>query len=397
MFTLSELKKITFSKSTMGGYKTQEVDDFMTDIVGDYAALLSEKNELSKRISELSQKVEEYHQEEENIKAALVTAQQLHNKTVKTAESEAEIIRQETKAKVESLIDNAKEKAIVIVNEAKNQAKEILESARTESTEIIDKTKLQCEKEEKRYEVMKSLVGKFRNETLDNYKKHIELLQKLPDLTEEKSEKDDFDNDDFVDISTGASFTKEVLTEENENANTVKIEDVLENVQDTFTDEDDYSQTDETQIATQEQQDVFAEVSGETIVFSRTDIKDELEKNDEEIEMSYEKPTRKTMAEKFAEIGELNEDDMKRKKFGKKARKEESKQIIDNIKENAQDIKSRIEESVNADTEKAEKVSFEADDGDELDDIYSDGFSVDLDSIEDEEQKDEGFHFFKGN
>jgi cell division initiation protein len=403
MFTLNELKKITFSKSTMGGYKTQEVDDFMTDIVGDYAALLSERNELAKRITELSDKLDEYKKEEDNIKDALLTAQQLHNQTVKTAEKEAEEIRTETKNKVEELLESAKSKAT-----------EILESAKTEANSLIEGTKLQCEKEEKRYEVMKNMVGKFRNEMLQNYKTHIELLQNLPEYEEE--EKKEEVKDEMEDIS---SNREDIVTEQPvaEEPKKIKIEDVVENI-DTDDDNSDYvEETDDGEV--EDNRDIIAEVSKETIVFSKVDIKDDISSGRDDIDADSnskfedieeaediittpEKGVKKSMAEKFAEIGELDDEDERRGFFGRKSKKDESKKIIKEIEDESQEIKAQIEDIFDEDNDDIQKVDYEDryDDNygeEDYDEDYSEGFNVNLSSVEDEESDEENYSFFNGN
>ena len=59
MLTPDDIRNIAFTK-TMGGYKTAEVDTFIDQCADTVTALIKEKNELSKKLEVLADKLVEY-------------------------------------------------------------------------------------------------------------------------------------------------------------------------------------------------------------------------------------------------------------------------------------------------------------------------------------------------
>ena len=106
MLTLNDIINVSFRKSNFSGYRTEDVDAFIDQVKDSYDQLLkktmeqaevyetlaNEKKELERKLSVLAEKIEDYRQEESEIKTALVSAQKLGESSVREARHKAEII-----------------------------------------------------------------------------------------------------------------------------------------------------------------------------------------------------------------------------------------------------------------------------------------------------------------
>ena len=66
MLTLEEIENISFRKSRPGGYRAEEVDDFVDKVIKKVKALESENRELESRIDNLNEKIQEYKEKEDS-------------------------------------------------------------------------------------------------------------------------------------------------------------------------------------------------------------------------------------------------------------------------------------------------------------------------------------------
>ncbi len=275
MFTVNELKKIKFSKSAMGGYKSQEVDDFLIDITADYSKLLKTNEELDSKVRMLTQKLDEYRVEEDSIKSALISAKQLGDKLLSEANEKADTMVTEARVKSESMLSDAKSTSAQLIKDAELRSQLMIEDAKRESTELEETLKNQCLKERKRLDVMKGLVAKFKAEIIESYKQHIEMLKTLPDVDAEDTavseqpsavsvvEKPDSEIIKVEDISSDP--VEEIITVKNEELEEQPIEDKMP------------------------MSEMLADVSGETITFSKKSVRGDDTTDEEPEEMLVRK------------------------------------------------------------------------------------------------------------
>lgn len=92
MLTPQEVVERTFTKAKFGGYTMQEVDDFLDQITKDYAGLYEENASLKGKLKVLADKINEYRETEDIMRATLHTAQKTANEIVSEAESKREAI-----------------------------------------------------------------------------------------------------------------------------------------------------------------------------------------------------------------------------------------------------------------------------------------------------------------
>lgn len=166
MLNLNDIINVSFRKSNFSGYRTEDVDSFIDQVKDSYDQLLkktmeqaeayetlaAEKKELEKKLSVLVVKIEDYRQEESEIKNALVSAQKLGESSVREARHKAEIILKDANLKAERILGAAKA--------------DVVEQQR----ELDD---------------LKKKVIEFRTNLLAIYKEHLTLIDAIPSRKEE--------------------------------------------------------------------------------------------------------------------------------------------------------------------------------------------------------------------
>lgn len=202
MLNLQQITDITFRMAKLpGGYKPEDVDAFVDEVRQTVASLtettqkqqeeineLSQENrQLQKKMDILAQKIEEYRDEEDGIKNALMSAQKLGDASVREARHKAEIIIRDSQMKAERIRLSAD-------TEAKSHMQEL--------------------------EVLKQSVSDFRSQILEMYKQHLTLITSLPvhdkkkeEEAEEKSGKKDMEEDSVTESGGEPVLTEPVLVE----------------------------------------------------------------------------------------------------------------------------------------------------------------------------------------
>ncbi len=89
MLTPQQIDQIAFSKATFGGYKMDDVDEFLEPLTEDYVTLYKENALLKSKMRVLVGKLEEYRKNEASMKDAIVNAQKTCDKMVREAEAKA--------------------------------------------------------------------------------------------------------------------------------------------------------------------------------------------------------------------------------------------------------------------------------------------------------------------
>ena len=128
MITPLDIQNKEFKRG-MRGYKEDEVDEFLDQVMVDYEKLYKENAELKDKIERTSQQIEQYKNIEDTLKNTLIVAQNA----------------------AEDLRANALKKSELIIQEAEVRAKEIVLKAHND----VDKVK----------------------EEYDNVKKHMQIFR----------------------------------------------------------------------------------------------------------------------------------------------------------------------------------------------------------------------------
>lgn len=145
MLTIDEIKDISFRRGR--GYKGEDVDAFIDEVILTFEQMKKEKSELIRKMDILATRVEQYRADEETVRNALLTSQRIADQSIKEA--------------------NAKAAAIISDAEAKAA------SIKKESNAVTAKQK-------EVYLKLKSDSADLRTELEALYKKHLSAINDLP-------------------------------------------------------------------------------------------------------------------------------------------------------------------------------------------------------------------------
>ncbi len=211
MMTPSELKQYEFKTAGRNAYKADDVDSFFGEVLVNYEKMFRENSELIKRVSLLADRLENYKKDEVDIKQAVLSAQKAADIIVRDAEEsvadakqeaeailaaakgEADIIKSDAEkqaiADSDLLLSIARDKAEEIMNKSKEKAHGILIAANGSASNTVGAATRTITSESIHYDMLKKEVSEFRASILAQYKAHIELISKLPELAVEEASK----------------------------------------------------------------------------------------------------------------------------------------------------------------------------------------------------------------
>lgn len=148
MLTIDEIKNISFRKATLsGGYRAEDVDAFIDEVIASFEQLKKEKTNLVHKIDIIATRVEQYKSDEETVRNALLASQKVSD----------------------ACIREAKEKAAKIVRDAENKAQALL----------VDANKMTAFEKENYLQLQSDAVA-LRNELIELYRNHIKAIDDLP-------------------------------------------------------------------------------------------------------------------------------------------------------------------------------------------------------------------------
>ena len=160
-----EISAKRFDKSAFG-YKADEVDSFLNEIAAEVNELTSQNTELQKKLEILATKLEEYRQDENSMKEALLGAQKLGN----------------------TIVREAKEKADAIIAEAQLKSDDLMREATENSQKQLASMKKDIEKEQHTLMLTQREVSNFKSKLLALYKSHLDTITSIPEIKEKDSE-----------------------------------------------------------------------------------------------------------------------------------------------------------------------------------------------------------------
>lgn len=159
MISIEDAKNVEFRKSVRG-YNAEDVHNFVDEVVATLEQNKKEKVELVKKLDILAKRIEQYRQDEENVRGALINAEKVKGSAVKEAES-----------KVSNMLEEAKAEAKRIVYDA--------------NASIVE--------QKNNYLKLQADAVVLREQLLATYNNHIRMLEDLPtsaDIGQKKIELD---------------------------------------------------------------------------------------------------------------------------------------------------------------------------------------------------------------
>ena len=161
MLTIDEIKNISFRKaSRSGGYRAEDVDAFIDEVIATFEQQKKEKTNLVHKIDRLATRLEEYKEDEETVRNALLTSQKMSDACIK----------------------EAREKAAKILRDAEEKSQNLV--AEANKTTALEKDK---------YLRLQADAVDLRNELIALYTKHIKSIDDLPTTTDVENSRQELD------------------------------------------------------------------------------------------------------------------------------------------------------------------------------------------------------------
>ena len=105
MITPLDIENKTFAKQAINGYSTQEVHEFMAELLRDYEKIYKENIEYKDKIQVLNQGIQHYKAIEDTLQNALVVAQGTAETVKANAKVEADNILREAELNARKSVD----------------------------------------------------------------------------------------------------------------------------------------------------------------------------------------------------------------------------------------------------------------------------------------------------
>ncbi len=147
MLTPKEIAEKTFDKTFGFGYRMDDVNAFLEQAAKSMSELLEINSDLEKKLEVLADKLQEYREDEESLRTAILGSQKLGDSVIRESKTKAEIILRDATIKAEAMTNHAKR---------------------------------QIEREQENLLRTQREVAGFKNRLLDMYKRHLEIISALP-------------------------------------------------------------------------------------------------------------------------------------------------------------------------------------------------------------------------
>ena len=160
MLTIDESREVSFRRAGKNGYNAADVDEFIDDVTDTVEQLLAEKNDCLRKMDILASKIEQYREDEETVRNALLTSQKLSDTKIK---------------------------------EAQDKADYLIKSAERKSRAILTEAEMATEREKDKFEAIHSETAKLRSEIIALYKKHLAMVEEMPKESDVKAKREELD------------------------------------------------------------------------------------------------------------------------------------------------------------------------------------------------------------
>ncbi len=409
MMTPSELREYEFKGAGRNAYKADDVDIFFGEVAVAYEKLFRENAELVKRVSLLADRLEQFKHDEDQIKQAVIGAQKAADIIVKEAENsvedskieaeailaaakgEADIIKSDAEkqavADSDLLLSIARDKAEEIINKAKEEAHGILIQANDSAKDTVGAATRTITSESIHYEMLKKEVSDFRASILAQYKAHIEMISKLPELAVEEAEKKIVEESDEGESCASDDIVEEINSVDPEN-------DIIEFIE--VTEDDDVSissfeeaEEEEEVVKTTLPYDFFGEDS--PMEFVENEAEEEQVPDITEFNAAFENDEE--------DIKFITEENSESEEYLEETENNEANEEIEEEEPVSEDIPISRGFSINTESVDETIAAFsDSNEHKEVPSMFSSFETIDDDDAEDEEEKEEPkkrFGFFR--
>ena len=99
--------EVEFSKAMAFGYRTEDVDEFVTKAIEIIKTLQEENQELMEKMTVLAQSLEKYQEDEESLRSAIIGAHKLGDSILKESKNKAEVILRDATTNADHIVEEA--------------------------------------------------------------------------------------------------------------------------------------------------------------------------------------------------------------------------------------------------------------------------------------------------
>ena len=147
MISSEDVRRVTFDKA-MRGYRCDDVDDYLDQVAESMDALAAKNDEMQKNLVVLAQRIDQYRAEEDTLRTTMINAQRLGEN---------------------------------VIREAKQKAAEIIRAANMKADDREQRARDDVELAKQEIVTLKSEADSFKRSLMEMYRKHINLISKMPE------------------------------------------------------------------------------------------------------------------------------------------------------------------------------------------------------------------------
>ncbi len=176
-----------FEKSTFG-YKPEEVDEYLRDLALAYAQAVKEKEENEAKIVKLVEKINEYRNDEDAIRDALLIAQRQGKQILSEAKAEAEKLVAEAQAEHDAKLAEIAGDCERIKAAEIEKANAAIKAENDRLNAVVAASKTQIELQTVKLNKLKTEVTEFKKTLINLLAQQTKLAIELPEITDEQIE-----------------------------------------------------------------------------------------------------------------------------------------------------------------------------------------------------------------
>ena len=154
MISSEDVRRVTFDKA-MRGYRCDDVDDYLKQVAESLDALAAQNDDLQKKLVVLAQRIDQYRAEEDTLRTTMINAQRLGEN---------------------------------VIREAKQKAAEIIRAANMKADDREQRARDDVELAKQEIVTLKSEADSFKRSLMEMYRKHINLISKMPEYSQPADE-----------------------------------------------------------------------------------------------------------------------------------------------------------------------------------------------------------------
>ena len=213
MLSPSEIRGKVFEKYT-SGYRPEDVDQFLAQVANDYETLYNNNADSEEKIMKHVDKINEYREDEDAIKDALLSAQKESKRILADAKAQSEQMINDAIAQREQIEKESEVECERIIAEHKEYCAKVISENTAETEKKIQQVKDEYAQRSKDLKELKLNAAKFREQLTEIYSQQIQLVMQLPD--EESLESEEAAADDSDEAPAEAVITEEAAPAQEE-------------------------------------------------------------------------------------------------------------------------------------------------------------------------------------